>query len=116
MNDLRFALRQFRKSPGFTLIAVIALALCIGANTSIFSAVNTLLLRPLPLEDLDRLVFSVSLREGFDPFASSLLEFAAYKERNHQFVSIGAAMQRSFNLTGRGEPERARGASIMADY
>jgi putative ABC transport system permease protein len=116
MNDLRFALRQIRKSPGFTLIAVIALALSIGANTAIFSAVNTLLLRPLPLEDLDRLVFSIAMREGVDPFASSLLEFAADQQRNHSFSSMGAAMQRSFNLTGRGEPERARGASIMADY
>ncbi len=116
MNDLRFALRQLRKSPGFTLTAVIALALSIGANTAIFSAINTLLLRPLPVEDLDRLVFSVAMREGFDPFGSSLLEFAADKQRNHSFSSMGAAMQRSFNLTGRGEPERARGASIMADY
>ncbi len=116
MNDLRFALRQLRKSPGFTLIAVIALALSIGANTAIFSAVNTLLLRPLPVEDLDRLVFSIAMREGFDPFGSSLLEFAADKQRNHSFSIMGAAMQRSFNLTGRGEPERARGASIVADY
>src|SRR5438132_4490878 len=116
MNDLRFALRQIRKSPGFTLIAVIALALCIGANTAIFSAINTLLLRPLPLEDLDRLVFSIALREDFDPFGSSLLEFEAYRQRNHSFESMGAAMQRSFNLIGRGEPERIRGALIMVDY
>src|SRR5437773_2224123 len=116
MNDLRFALRQFRKSPGFTLIAVIALALCIGSNTAIFSAINTLLLRPLPLENLDRLVFSIALREGFDPFGSSLLEFQAYRQRNHSFESMGAAMQRSFNLIGRGEPERIRGALIMVDY
>src|SRR5437762_6081976 len=116
MNDLRFALRQLRKSPGFTLIAVLALALSIGANTAIFSAVNTLLLRPLPLEDFDRLVSRVAMREGVDPFVSSFLEFAADKQRNHSFSSMGAAMQRSFNLTGHGEPERARGASIMADY
>ncbi len=115
-QDLRYGARILLKSPTYTAIAVMALALSIGANTAVFSAVNTLLLRPLPLEDLDRLVFSVALREGFDPFGSSLLEFEAYQQRNHSFESIGAAMQRSFNLIGRGEPERIRGASIMADY
>src|SRR6266566_2082804 len=115
-QDVRYGARILLKSPTYTAIAVAALAVSIGANTAVFSAVNTLLLRPLPLEDLDRLVFSVALREGFDPFGSSLLEFEAYRQRNHSFTSIGAAMLRSFNLTGRGEPERIRGASIMADY
>src|SRR6266480_2006266 len=115
-QDLKYGARILLKSPVYTAIAIVALALSIGANTAVFSAVNTLLLRPLPLEDLDRLVFSVALREGFDPFESSLLEFEAYQQRNHSFVRIGAAMQRSFNLIGRGEPERIRGASIMADY
>ena len=104
------------KQPGFTLIAVAVLAISIGANTAVFSAVNTLLLRPLPLKNLDRLVLSQALRDGFDPFESSLLEFQAYQERSHSFESIGAARQHSFNLLGRGEPERIRGASIMADY
>src|SRR6266403_5502463 len=116
LQDLRYGARMLLKSPGYTAIAVMALALSIGANTAVFSAVNTLLLRPLPLEDLDRLVFSVALREGFDPFGSSLLEFQAYQQRNHSFARIGAAIQRSFNLTGHGEPERIRGASIMLDY
>jgi putative ABC transport system permease protein len=115
-QDLRYGTRILLKSPAYSAIAVVALAVTIGANTAIFSAVNTLLMRPLPLEDLDRLVFSVAMREGFDPFGSSLLEFEAYRQRNHSFTSIGAAMLRSFNLTGRGEPERTRGASIMADY
>jgi len=115
-QDLRYGARILLKSPAYSAIAVVALAVTIGANTAIFSAVNTLLLRPLPLEDLDRLVFSVALREGFDPFESSLLELEAYQQRNHSFASIGAARQRSFNLIGRGEPERIRGASIMADY
>src|SRR3989454_4393368 len=115
-QDVRYGARILLKSPTYTAIAVVALAVTIGANTAIFSAVNTLLLRPLPLKDLDRLVFSVALREGFDPFGSSLLEFEAYRQRNHSFASIGASMLRSFNLTGRGEPERIRGASIMADY
>lgn len=115
-QDVRYGARMLLKSPTYTAIAIAALALSIGANTAVFSAVNTLLLRPLPLKDLDRLVFSVALREGFDPFGSSLLEFEAYRQRNHSFESIGVAMQRSFNLIGRGEPERIRGALIMADY
>src|SRR5437762_1014381 len=110
-HDVRYGARMLLKSPIYT-----ALAISIGANTAVFSAVNTLLLRPLPLKDLDRLVFSVALREGFDPFGSSLLEFEAYRQRNHSFESTGVAMQRSFSLIGRGEPERIRGALIMADY
>jgi len=115
-QDVRYGTRVLLKSPGYTATAVAALALSIGANTAVFSAVNTLLLRPLPLKDLDRLVFSVALREGFDPFGSSLLEFDAYRQRNHSLESMGAAQQRSFNLIGRVEPERIRGASITVDY
>ncbi len=115
-QDIRYGARMLLKQRGFTLIAIAALALSIGANTAIFSAVNTLLLRPLPVENIDRLVFSVALREGFDPFGSSFLEYAAYRDRSHSFVSSGMATQRSFNLIGRGEPERVRGAAVMTDY
>jgi putative ABC transport system permease protein len=115
-QDVRYGARILLKSPAYTAIAVAVLALSIGANTAVFSAVNTLLLRPLPLKDLDRLVLNQVLREGFDPYESSLLELQAFQQRSHSFESIGAARQRSFNLTGRGEPERIRGASITPDY
>ena len=115
-HDLRYGARILLRQPGLTAIAIAALAFSIGANTAIFSAINTLLLRPLPVENIDRLVFSIALREGFDPFGSSLLEFAAYRDRSHSFSSSGVAQQRSFNLTGRGEPERVRGASIVTNY
>src|SRR5215467_1605609 len=115
-QDARYGARMLLKQPGFTLIAVAALALSIGANTAIFSAVNTLLLNPLPVDNIDRLVFGIALREGFDPFGSSFLEYAAYRDRSHSFVNSGIAAQRSFNLIGRGEPERVRGATVMADY
>src|SRR5260370_19902112 len=115
-QHLRYGARILLKSAAYAAIAVAALALSIGANTAVFSAINTLLLRPLPLKDLDRLVLSQALREGFDPYESSLLELEAFQQRNHSFESIGAARQRSFNLTGRGQPERIRGASITPDY
>jgi hypothetical protein len=115
-QDLRYGARMLIKQPGFSLICIAALALSIGANTAIFSAANALLLRPLPVENIDQLVFSVALREGFDPFGSSYLEYAAYRDRNHSFAISGMAVQRSFNLIGHGEPQRVRGATVMADY
>src|SRR5438067_10140741 len=115
-QDVRYGVRMLLKQPGFTLICIAALALSIGANTAIFSAANALLLRPLPVEDIDRLVVPVTLREGFDPFGSPFLEYAAYRDRAHCFASSGAATARSFHFTGRGEPERVRGATVMANY
>jgi len=115
-QDIRYGARMLLKQPGFSLICIAALALSIGANTAIFSAANALLLRPLPVEDIDRLVSTFALREGFDPFACSFLEYAAYRDRTHLFSSSGVATQRSFNLIGQGEPERVRGATVMADY
>ena len=115
-QDLRYGARILLKQPGFTLIAILALAISIGANTAIFSAINALLLRPLPVKDIERLVSTFALREGFDPFGGSFLEYAAYRDRSHVFSSSGVATQRSFNLIGQHEPERIRGATVMADY
>ena len=116
LEDVRFGVRMLLKAPTYTAIAVAALALSIGANTAVFSAANALLLRPLPVEDIDRLVVPVTLREGFDPFGSPFLEYAAYRERAHCFASIGIARAGSFNLTDRNEPQRVRGATITANY
>src|SRR2546423_347664 len=115
-NDLRYGARILLKRPALSMVAIVALALSIGANTAIFSAINPLLIRPLPVKGIDRLVFSIALREGFDPFGSSFLEYAAYRDRSHSFVSSGVATQRSFNLLGQDEPEHVRGATVMADY
>jgi len=115
-QDLYNGFRLLRRQPGFTAVVTLTLALGIGANTAIFSAVNTLLLRPLPLAEADRLVFGHGLREGFDPFWTTLLEYAAYRERSRSFASSGVGIQQSFNLIGRNEPERVQGAAVMADY
>ena len=116
VQDIRFGLRLLRKNPGFAAVAVLTLALGIGANTAIFSAVNSVLLRPLPLKDAERLVFIVSLREGFDPFGTSLLEYSAYQDRGHSLAEVGLANMRSFNVTAQGEPERIQGAAILANF
>jgi len=115
-QDVRHSMRMLRKSPGFTAAAILTLALGIGANTAVFSALNTLLLRPLPVKNAERLTFIVSLREGFDPFGTSLLEYTAYQERSHLFAGWGLAADRSFNLIQQGEPERVQGAAILPDY
>jgi putative ABC transport system permease protein len=115
-QDLRYGARMLLKHPGFTLIAVLTLSLGIGANTAIFSAVNALLLRSLPVEQVERLVHGSALREGFDPFGVALLEFNALRERGHSFSGAGLGLFRSFNLIEQGEPERVDGAAVMADY
>jgi putative ABC transport system permease protein len=115
-QDVRYGVRMLVKSPSYTAIAVAALALSIGANTAVFSAANALLLQPLPVDDIDRLIVPVTLREGFDPFGSPFLEYAAYRDRARCFVSSGIAKAGSFNLTGGDEPERVRGATVTASY
>jgi putative ABC transport system permease protein len=115
-HDVRYGARMLLKSPTYSAIAVAALALSIGANTAIFSAANALLLRPLPVQDIDRLIVPVTLREEFDPFGSPFLEYTAYRDRARCFASTGVATVRSFNLTGRGEPERVCGAAVMSNY
>jgi putative ABC transport system permease protein len=116
VQDVRFGARMLRKNLGFAVIAVVTLALGIGANAAIFSALNTVLLRPLPVKEINRLIFGVALREGFDPFGTSLVEYEAFRERAHSFASLGIALQRSFNLVGNGEPERIEGAAVQSDY
>ncbi len=115
-QDVRYGARILLKRPVFTLIAILTLGLAIGANTAIFSAVNALLLRPLPIADVDRVVHGSSLREGFDPFGVSLLEFNALRERSKTLASAGLGTFRQYNLIEGGEPEQVLGAAVMADY
>ncbi|HZA37634.1 MAG TPA: hypothetical protein VE486_00690, partial [Candidatus Baltobacteraceae bacterium] len=92
MNDLRFALRQLRKSPGFTLLAVITLALGIGMNTAIFSLIQDLFLRGLPFSEPDRLVriYGESKERDLKQMPSSVPKFWHYREGQTVFSSIAA--------------------------
>jgi len=101
---MRYALRILLKSPGFTAMAILTLALGIGANTAIFTIANALLLRPLPYKDPDRLVRIAT--EHNQVGLLSLPYFTAVRDHNRSFSSVAAYGQESFNLTGRGEAEQ----------
>ncbi len=117
IQDLRYGARMLVKKPGFTLVAIITLALGIGANTAIFSVVNAVLLRPLPFPQPDRLamVNTTNLERGITNFGTSMPDFRAWRERNHVFEKIAAFSTTSFNISGTTEPERVSGARASAD-
>ncbi|HEX8694648.1 MAG TPA: ABC transporter permease [Longimicrobium sp.] len=113
LQDLRYALRTLRKSPGFTAVAVLTLALGIGANTAVFSVVEAVLLRSLPFRDPDRLVvFWNRYAEGLSKGAISPPEFADQRRMLREFEGVAAVTDWGVNLTGRGEPERVRGYRV----
>ncbi|HEY7611781.1 MAG TPA: ABC transporter permease [Gemmatimonadales bacterium] len=122
-HDLRYALRALRRTPGFTAAAVAALALGIGATTTIFTVVNGVLLRPLQYENADRLVnIWNDLGEGAQSLpAVSPLDFRDYKERSRTIEDFAAAAEGNVanlrgNLTGEGEPERADIVTVTANF
>jgi putative ABC transport system permease protein len=116
-QDLRYGLRMLVKNPGFTTVAVIALALGIGANSAIFSVVNTVLLRPLPYKNPDALVmlWDDQTHLGFPKDTPSPANFLDWREQNTVFEGMAAMAERSFNLTGAGEPERLDGQRVSAN-
>ncbi len=108
MQDIRFALRSFAKNPGFTLAAVLSLAIGIGANTSIFSVANALLFHPLPYDSPDRLVILWNRSPGLDITQDwfSTAQYFDIKTRHHGFEQVALAIGGDYNLTGQGDPER----------
>jgi len=115
MNDLKFALRRLHKSPGFTFVAVLTLALGIGANVAIFSVVNAVLLRPFAFSRPDRLVW-ISSQLPTNPRAPfSLPEFCDYRDQNTLFDGLAAVGSYNANLVDSGEPERVQGLRLSAN-
>src|SRR6266545_2067159 len=118
LQDLRYGVRMLVKNPTFTIVAIVALALGIGANTAIFSVVNSLLLRPLPLSDPDRLVqvWEASVKLGRNQIPASYPNFADWRDQNQVFEQTVAYADWSFNLTGTGEAERIRSAIVSPAF
>lgn len=114
IQDIRYGLRTMLKSPGFTAVAVIALALGIGANTAIFSVVNALLLKPLPFKNADRLVliWHTYPQLKLDQASVSAPSYIEYRDMTSSFDEVATATEWSVNLTGVGEPERLQGARV----
>jgi putative ABC transport system permease protein len=115
LEDLRYGVRMLRKNPAFSVVAILTLALGIGANTAIFSVVNSVLLKPLAIEDPARVMF---LREQWrDLFPSvAIANFADIQRQSTSFASLSAANNASFNLATQQAPERVDGELATADY
>ncbi|HEV7890855.1 MAG TPA: ABC transporter permease [Pyrinomonadaceae bacterium] len=117
LQDLRYAFRMLRRSPGFTATAVLTLALGIGANTAVFSVINGVLLRPLPYAEPDRLamLWTDDPRHGLHEEGTSYPNFEDWKSQSRAFADMSAAADYTVSLTGAGEPERVRAAAVSAN-
>lgn len=116
MRDLRYGLRVLLKNPGFTLIAVATLALGIGANSAMFSVVNTVLLKPFSFRNPEQLVvlWERSLKENLPRMVVSPPNFADWRNQNQVFQDVAAYRLQDFNVVTNGEPEQVRGLRVSA--
>lgn len=114
-QDVRYGVRMLMKNPSVTVIVILALALGIGANTAIFSVVNAVLLRPLPYEESDRLLFLNEKSAVLDEMSISYPNFLDWRTQNQVFEKMGVYNRASYNLTGVGEAERIVTGQVSAD-
>ncbi len=114
--DLQYALRQMKKAPGFAIIAVLTLAIGIGANTTIFSVVNGVLLNPLPYPESNRLVVLYHKKANFARGSISYPNFLDWQRDNRSFDTMAAYRYGDAKLTGAGEPENLRGRMVSAGF
>jgi len=116
IQDLRFGVRMLSKSPGFTAVAILTLALAIGANTALFSVVNGVLFNPLPYPEPEQLVTLHESKPNFDAGSISFLNFRDWRKENTTFSMMGISRGYSFNLTGSGEAEQVRAQFVSTDF
>src|SRR6476620_8259273 len=116
LQDLRYGARMLLKTPAITFIVILALALGIGANTAIFSVLNAVVLRPLPFDRPDELLFLNERSPVLDEMSISYPNFTDWRSQNHVFERIGVYNRSSYNLTGAGEAERLITGQVYADH
>ena len=116
IQDLRYGLRSLARNPAFAAVAVIALALGIGANTAIFSVVSGVLLQPLPYEDPDQLMRLSESSPDFGTMAVSYPNFVDWKDLNRSFAGLAAFRWEDYDITGGGQPEHLSGKMVSADF
>jgi predicted permease len=116
LQDLRFSLRMLRKNPGFTAVAILTLALSIGANTALFSIVNAVLLNPLPYDQPYRLLAVYARTPQFKFSSISYPNFLDWRRDNRTFAALAAFRGENFNLTGMGTPERVDAEMVSATF
>jgi len=117
-SDLRFALRSIHRRPGFSLVSILVLAIGIGAVTVMFSTLNAVLLRPLPFDKPDELVWCWATTEGRTSNSISAMDYFDYRERNDVFASLASQLifRPGLVVTGAGEPERVRSTRVSANF
>ncbi len=114
LQDLRYGLRMLRRNPGFAIIAILTLAVGIGANTAIFSVVNGVIMRPLPYLEPERLMMVYEKGPAFRRGSVAYLNFVDWRRENHSFVDLAAYRRDDFNFTGSGQPEHLSGEYVSA--
>ena len=115
LQELRYAIRTLRKTPGITLVAILTLAFGIGANTAIFSVVNGVLLRPMPYRDADRIVLVSESTPQFPLLSVSWENYADWRDQSHSFEEFGAIRNTAITLSGSGEAERLPAQMLTAN-
>jgi predicted permease len=115
-QDLVYGFRTMRKNPGFTAVAMLALALGIGANTAIFSVVNGVLLRPLPYADAGKLIMIYESASEYAESSVAYVNYLDWRRDSRSFTEMAAARGDDFNFTGSGEPEQLRGEYVTASF
>src|SRR6516165_4437438 len=115
LQDLRYSLRMLTKNPGFTAVAVLTLALGIGANTAIFSVVSAVLLKPLPFHDPGRLMVLTEANERQPHVSVSYPNYFDWRQQNHVFEAMASFQPADFNLAGVNEPENIGGSAVSSN-